>query len=201
MTTLLFYTVKNSLTANDFPNFHSLINWLHENNIDISAWDTDDAKGLHSLWRELQCGEITLTTPPPQRHVRVVSLLIERENKILMEVSQTMQDGRMRRRNLPPSEKLLADESPLRGTRRCLQEEIGVEGSDVRLTEVGVREAIRESPSYPGLASVYTIHNVSLSLPQLPDSDFTIPNQGVGDSVVAHTWGWRPKESHWYFRC
>lgn len=183
------------LSASDFPNCAALTSWLLEQGIDISAWNVDDAKGIENLWHEIQRGETVLSADPAKRNVRVVELQIRRDEHILTEISQQMQDGRIRERNLPPSEKLHSEETILTGARRCLQEELGVTEDSVSLQVVGSHLHVAESPSYPTLKTTYTVHVVSLELPKLPDDDFTVANLDPQDVVATHTWGWRPQSN------
>ena len=184
--------MKENITAAVLGNCQALGRWLSENGVDTTTWNSADAKGIHALWHELERGETTLSAGPIRRNVRVVALLIKRGDDILFEVAQKMRDGRVRRRSLPPSEKLVVGEDPFKGARRCLREELNVDPAGVLVSYAGKEERERDSPSYPGIRSVYEVHYVTLALPQLPDHDFTIPNRGDADEIVTHTWGWRP---------
>lgn len=186
-------------TATDFPTVQSLANWLRDAGIDIDSWECGEAKGVTSLWHELQRGEITLTLKPPQRNMRVVALLIERNDHLLMEVSQQMRDGRIRSRDIPPSEKLSADETVIDGAYRCLQEELDIDDKNIDICQCHMQETIQESQSYPGMMTQYAMHYVTLTLPHLPEHDFVINNHASEDEMLSHTWGWRPRQPRYQF--
>ncbi len=187
------------ISISDFPNREAFAVWLLENEIDISTWEQGAAKSVETLWQELQRGEITLTASPLQRHIHVVGLIIERNKNILMEVCQQFHDGRTRQRNLPPSEKLLVGESAESGAQRCLQEELGIMNHEIKIADLSQKTYLQESQSYPSVTTHYTMHYVTLTLPQLPNSDFTVPNLGKDDAVASHTWGWRPRPARYCF--
>ena len=174
----------------------SLRKWLAVRNIDTSEWGTEGAKSVTHLWRELQEGDLVLRDNPPLRVVHVVQIIIRRQNKFLIEATQEFGDGSHRHRNQPPSEKVKAGESYTKAALRCLQEELGINASDVTFDQSSHKEvqAQADSLSYPGLATEYTFHLIEAAVAGLPDTDFWRDNAayGEGDPVKRHLWRWRP---------
>jgi len=83
----------------------------------------------------------------------------------------------------------------LGAARRCLLEELGLAVSEGALYESAPPyDRAVDSPSYPGLATVYHVHSVAVAaedLPGLPDADFWLDNSAPADPVRRHYWGWR----------
>ena len=169
--------------------------WLNSQNIDTAQWGTSNAKTIQHLWREIQREETSIRGCPPVRYVRVVEVRVLRHNAILIETAQHFQDGRVRRRQRPPSEKLLADESYQTGAIRCLIEEVGVRAEEIRLhlETHAIRQFEIESPSYPNLKTQYEYHSVNATVSGLPSVDFCALNVhgGPADPVIAHEWSWQ----------
>ena len=172
--------------------------WLAQRGIDISDWDTGDAKSVTSLWYELQEGDIVLQDNPLLRVVHVVQVIIRRQDKILIEAMQEFDDGSRRYRNQPPSEKMKASESYTDAALRCLWEELGVGEADVTFDQSSYKQvqAQADSPSYPGLPTQYTFHLIEAAVAGLPGTDFWHDNEnyGEGDPVKRHYWVWQPAE-------
>lgn len=179
----------------DFKSELNLELWLRSRGIDIASWGTTGAKTAANLWHEYEQGEVTFRDDPPMRVVRVVQIILRRGEQVLYEIAQEFNDGRVRQREQPPSEKIFAGESQFAAAERCLREELGLDSRHIQLlssTAEGM-ENLAESPSYPGLRTHYTIYTVEAMVEELPDSDFWRENEaaGEGDPVKRHLWGWR----------
>ncbi|GAB4575552.1 MAG: hypothetical protein Kow0077_27590 [Anaerolineae bacterium] len=171
---------------------------LQQHGIELARWGTDDAKTIENLWEEISTGEVTLQEDPLCRVLMgVVQLIIEREDgRILIEEEQIFEDGRRRKRNIPPSEKMLRGESYIEAARRCLAEELHVDprNADILTFTHRMRQERRDSWSYPGLPSLYTIHQVHVRVPGLSQADrfttseTTNPAEGT---VREHIWVWK----------
>lgn len=184
-----------------FENPQQLALWLQHHQINLTQWGQGAAKSVDDLWREVQNAESTLAAEVPLRRVRVVELVVQDGERQLIEAAQTFATGQVRRRNQPPSEKMLPDEEPLGTARRCLVEELGVDGAaDVSFPPQQVRErqAVVESTSYPGLLTLFTFYQVVAHVKHLPPTDFTTINRAHahGDPVTAHHWHWQPLAEH-----
>lgn len=169
--------------------------WLQTQNIQIENWGQDNAKTVRDLWREIEFGETNLTAPPPIRHVRVVSIIIKRKQQQLIEISQTLYDGRTRTRNHPPSEKFKVDEDWQAAAIRCLLEELHIDSQRIEfnLESYTMTYEIKDSYSYPNLLSCYELHQVEATIEGLPEDDFCVPNKAYADvdTIKIHWWGWR----------
>ncbi|MDN3025167.1 NUDIX domain-containing protein [Streptomyces sp. S.PB5] len=146
---------------------------------------------MDQLWDEIAAGETVLESEPPLRRVTVVTLRILQSGKELVEVAQLMADGSWRPRNEAPAEKMKPGETASETARRCVAEELGVEGPGV-VVSAGSERRVRRgpSPSYPGLTAEYVFHDVDVQVPGLSSWNFW--TREAGDGVVAgHLWGWR----------
>jgi hypothetical protein len=166
----------------------ALAEWLKVNGIPYESWGVGGSKSFDRLWREISEGETTLREGPPRRWTEVVSVSIRVGGRQLVEVRQRMADGTVRERNLPPSEKMLPREAPVRAAYRCLMEELGVECSAVMSMVESEPEPVKEgeSPSYPGLTTSYRVHNFTAEVVGLNPENFT-----TKEGLLTHYWEWR----------
>ncbi|NNN36238.1 NUDIX domain-containing protein [Streptomyces sp. S3(2020)] len=165
--------------------------WLERSGIPHESWGTGGTKSVQHLWDEIEAGETVLDSEPPLRRVTVVTLRIRQGGKELVEIAQLMADGTWRPRDEAPAEKMKPGEEASATARRCVAEELGVEGPGVVVGAVSERRLRRDSsPSYPGLASEYVFHDVDVRVPGLASGNFW--TREAGDGVVsAHLWAWR----------
>ncbi len=178
-----------------FANAQALESWLMAHSVSTDSWGRTGAKTVANLWHEYEQGEILFEEDPPTRLVRVVQIILRREDYVLHELAQEFSDGRLRRREQPPSEKIYVGESQFAAAARCLREELGLDARDICLlnsTAEGER-TLADSPSYPGLQTRYTIYTVEAAAADLPEGDFWRENEAAaeGDPVRRHLWGWR----------
>ena len=106
---------------------------------------------------------------------------------------------------------MVGDEDPFEAARRGTLEEIGsaIPGGDEKLKVVkgefevvGEKPLTRaptqweetiESPSYPGLSTVYTLYQVEAFVAGLPLMEFTTQEMGKDKMLrVSHVWVWHP---------
>lgn len=170
--------------------------WLAAAGIDTRPWGSNNAKTIADLAREIANGESTLQDDPPRRVVHVVQVVIPRGECVLVEVAQEFADGRVRRRDHLPSEKMLPDEDPVGAAQRCLKEELGLDADQLlgAPTHTNSLEKMMDSPSYPGLISKFTMHKVVVKTLHLPNEDFSTNNEAHahGDPIAVSHWAWRP---------
>ncbi len=180
-----------------FADAAALAAWLRATGVPLETWGQGGAKTAADLWREVAAGETTLRDDPPRREVRVAQVFIRRGGRVLMEIEQEMTDGRRRVRDWPPSEKFKRKENAVAAARRCLAEELGLDVSPDALCEEGelyTRQS--DSPSYPGLPTLYRVYTIAidvahLPVPGLPHGDFWRDNSAANDPIRRHLWGWR----------
>lgn len=103
-----------------------LTDWLYHNNISTASWGHDGAKSIKNLWGEIQRGESILLENPPHRAVRVTQLWLRLDDLLLVETTQTFDDGSIRTLNSLPAEKMRPNESPRQAALRCLHEELHI---------------------------------------------------------------------------
>lgn len=179
----------------NFQSPQHLGDWLRNNDIDTSLWGRGSAKSVADLWQELVSGDCEIALHPLLRKVQVATLYILQNDHQLIESVQTFADGRKRFRNRPPSEKMKKGETAETAVYRCLQEEIGCTPENIRSDPHLLKTEIilRESPSYPSLASEFTIHTFEVWVVDLPSGSFTTENQAEDDPVRTIGWCWRQK--------
>lgn len=189
--------MKTESHAGPFPTSADLDNWLRQQGVDTSPWGQNGAKTSENLWLELQKGDCVLQKGPLLRLVAVAQVIIRRGSLMLVEAAQEFADGTVRRRGIPPAEKMLPDEEVLAGMARCLQEELGIFPTHVTLFPNTHRQVVRDltSPSYPGLPTRYIIHRMDAAVPDLPDTPFWRDNLafGPGDPIRRQQWMWVPR--------
>ncbi len=174
-----------------FQNINELRAWLAANGIDLDAWGKGNAKAVEDLWSELVAGETTLQDDPPLRITRVVSVLVYKADRTLVEARQTLSDDRERSRGVPPSEKMRVGEEPLDAAVRCLDEELGVRPDHLRFLGLEESREPRPSRSYPGLYTRYVAFQIEATVARLPDGDFTTVERGHNrERGKTHYWTW-----------
>jgi len=157
--------------------FSELIEKLKSYNIPLKQWGTGEAKKINHLAKEVAEGESTLIDKDGEiiRSVGLVHIDVLYKagdlNLQLIEDRQEFKGGRIRRRELTGiSEKLKPGENPLTSAKRSLTEELGID-EECLVEDLGINEKIQVSPSYPGLKTLYTKHEM---LTYLPRSAFRI---------------------------
>ena len=180
----------------------ALSHLLQHQGVDVSSWGVDSSKGMAELWSEVQHGEVELRLDSSGRACRCLSVVKvcvrrpEARHEHLVEVLQIFPDGRQRKRGMMLSETLYRHESPVDGAYRGLLEELGTVASAASVDIAALRtwrEAL-ESPSYPTLRSVYTLHQLSAIVRGLPAVAFATEKGGHADSAqdrMVHVWAWR----------
>lgn len=179
----------------DFDSLDALVSWLEEGGVDTAVWGTGSSKSTSNLWDEYLQGEVSFEAHPLMRIVRVVQVLVKRDDMILLEVEQVFKNGKRRFRNQPPAEKIKGNENIIDAAYRCLIEELGLSRDQVDFMGVDqeMEYVIRDSPSYPGLPTRYSIQRIRARVAGLPDEDFWRANTAAneGDPVSRHLWAWR----------
>ena len=184
------------MSERHFQNELQLAGWLAAAGIDVGGWGRGEAKYLVDLWAEYRNGESHFVDDPPARLIGVAQVVLQRGNRVLLELAQEFADSRQRVRLRPPSEKMKPGESPRAAALRCLAEELGLGEEEVTLSETyQVIEEEEDSPSYPGLTTRYRFHVFAATAAALPDADFARDNQAANDPIRRHYWGWREEEN------
>ncbi len=180
----------------NFTTLESLHQWLLTINIDLDRWSSGQAKSVKNLFNEIVTGESSIQLQPPLRVVKVVQVLVRNADKFLLELGQELDDKRLRKRKIPPSEKLKPGEDCLIAARRCLVEELQIQPDKIILLTEQCKPVYRyrNSRSYPGLRTKYVVYRVEVIVKDLPSNDFWTDeksNQGTQEIIRRHFWGWR----------
>jgi hypothetical protein len=169
--------------------------WLDSKGIDTSCWGTGGAKSVENLWAEIIEGESQIQDEPPLRLVRMVKVIIRNGKRILVEAEQEFGENQQRYRGWPPAEKIKPGENQVEAALRCLQEELQVTPSRVEiLSSTSEPEQVhQESPSYPGLRTLYGRYEVEVKVASLPHKPFSTieATHNDGDPVKNHHWLWK----------
>ncbi len=169
---------------------------LDKNNIKVTQWGKGNAKSITQLFEEIINGECWLNENPFIRILPIVQVLIYQNGKILVETAQELFDNRIRKRNLPPSEKMKPKEDWHTATIRCIDEELSITKDRITFVTKTCSPDIhqRNSQSYPGLLSQYHIYRVEVLIDSLPKDKFwTYEKKGINkdNAIRRHQWGWK----------
>lgn len=179
----------------NFPSVESLHQWLLTLSIDLDSWNCGQAKSVDNLFNEISKGESSIQLQPPLRVVKVVQVLVMHDGKYLLELGQELDDKRMRSRKIPPSEKMKPGEDCLFAAKRCLLEELQIQDQDITILtrQCKPRYRYRNSRSYPGLRTKYSIYRVEVIVKDLPTENFWTDEKTIqtdGEIIRRHYWGW-----------
>jgi len=167
---------------------------LESHGVDTDPWGEPGTQPVEDLWKEIEQGECRIEEDPFCRKVWVTEVLIRQHGMALIEVEQRLQDGTTVERRLLPAEKMKMDERCTSAARRCLTEELELDDDDIREVEyLRTRQTdFIESPSYPGLWSIYHIQRVKAEVTALPEKGFWTTERGedAHDRVASHRWEW-----------
>jgi hypothetical protein len=137
----------------------SLTTLLSANDADVSLYGTGEAKTLAHLLKEVNGGEVALEISDGRllRKAIVITVEVWFGQFRLTEDRQVFTDGRVRNRKLTAlAEKATPGESYEDAARRGMTEELGF-AEVLSLEFLEEKVSVKESPSYPGLASEYTV--------------------------------------------
>jgi len=148
---------------------------LREHNIDPRLFGRFEAKTLEQLAAEVRSGaaRLMLDATEHKKLVRVVDVVVLRlvsgqgeEQRVLVEMEECYPDGRRRETGRLPGTKKEPHENTRQTAWRIVKEMLVLGADAVRfdLSEVGRHEEETESPSYPGVRTVYRKEVVECSL-------------------------------------
>jgi serine/threonine protein kinase len=138
---------------------------LQEHKIDVSGFGTGKAKTLPQLAHEVESGaaRLMLDAAEHKKLVRVCDLVVliirspDDLQRVLIETNEQFPDGRKRETNRLPGTKKEPHENTRQTAHRILQDMMRIDPKHVNIDLqkiLRVEEEI-ESPSYPGVTSVY----------------------------------------------
>lgn len=178
-----------------FPSVEILHQWLLTLSLNLESWNKGQAKSVGHLFDEIINGESSIQLKPPLRVVNVVQVLVSQDGKYLLELEQELDDKRTRKRNIPPSEKMIPGENCLNAARRCLLEELQIADKEIEILSQDCKPIIRyrKSRSYPGLKTKYCIYRVKVFVKNLPAEGFWTEektNHAEKEIIRRFYWGW-----------
>ena len=183
---------ESALAMFDTPD--NLAAWLKQQGIDPKTWGKGGAKTLDALYLELKSGEAQLQAAPPLRSISIVQIIIRQGDHILLEHAQEFLGMLKRERNQPLGEKIKPGETVSAAASRCLQEELAVPSEQIRILCQTHTPRVKQtdSPSYPGLQTVYYIYRVEAAVDNLPEADFWTEEKVAGSEhgTIRHHWIW-----------
>ena len=171
-----------------------LIKFLKTNNVDISNWGKLGHKSVDNLFDEI-VEKDCLIREGPLREISIAVINLKKQGNLLIEKSQKMKSGFIRKRNKLPREKIKQNENVMIASYRCMKEEINLDISDFNIIKISDEPQIyiKESASYPNLKTKYLHYDVFIETNKLPIGDFTTMENGEKhDPVEFHFWTWSP---------
>eukprot|EP00929_Paragymnodinium_shiwhaense_P091909 TRINITY_DN517_c0_g2_i1.p1 TRINITY_DN517_c0_g2~~TRINITY_DN517_c0_g2_i1.p1 ORF type:complete len:781 (+),score=265.18 TRINITY_DN517_c0_g2_i1:145-2487(+) len=148
-----------------------LIKFLGENKIDVELFGRNNAKTLRAFTDELTRGDSSLMVTPEGKVVRtvdVVVLILKKQGvgDILVEVSEKQTDGSMIDLKRLPGSKRRPDENQFVAAQRVLRRQLKMDENFVTIdaSDVKVVEEQKDSPSYPGIDTIYRKRIISAEL-------------------------------------
>lgn len=181
---------------------------LEKANISTTAFGEGKAKTLKELCSEIQNGECSLmhdtdgsfTSTKIVRVVEVVCLRITNKSSVLIESKEQYADGRNVERNRLPGAKQRPNENVKATTERIMESLLGFKSKGKITFAYDSSELIEEkedSPSYPGVVTVYRKTIVSGQV--LPYSMQANEYEGIGGDKCSPftTTGPKGETKHW----
>mmetsp|Transcript_8364 Transcript_8364/g.21322 ORF Transcript_8364/g.21322 Transcript_8364/m.21322 type:complete len:443 (-) Transcript_8364:75-1403(-) len=167
------------------------VQFLKAHGVPTEAYGKGKARRLKDLWTEFIIGECALEKVPKphlqtfgqqcllQRKVRMIAMeveaVIDGVERLLLLRGETVGSGMMRKDlNTRVTKKLIDDEDLPSGIGRCLIQTLGLPeamlGKQVVVKREEVSQELRDSVSYPGLTTIYTLNVVYLIVTDIFDS-------------------------------
>lgn len=189
-----------------FEDEDELSRFLTAHGVDTSGWGSGQAKRVSDLSKEIKSFETRLIVGSDgkvARHLRVVKVAVrdpEIPERVLVEATQILPDGRERRRNILLCEKAMGEEDWQVAAIRGIEEELGsilgkVKDKSVKLLKDTFTEHIvqSDSQSYPTLPTFYTYITVDANVTGLPRDSFETIEPRGDDTFLVSKWEWRSK--------
>jgi len=173
---------ENEISALVYPpvglNEDDLMQYLSDNNVDVSKWGEGTARSVAEFSEELVKGESALLKQDNGRIVRVVDIVVLQIKKtteegtfVLREIEEKVGEKASALDRLPAA-KRRADEHPFASARRMISKYLHMDNNTVTIDpdDVKVSQEEQESTSYPGLLSVYRKRYMTAVVHDLPPS-------------------------------
>merc|ERR1740121_2866354 len=168
---------------------------LKDHNIKTEQFGKGKAKTLEEMAGEVRTGaaRLMLDATEHKKLVRVVDVVLfklEHGGKLLIETSEMFADGRKRDTNRLPGTKKEPHENTKQTAERVLQELIGLKTEMVKfdLAKIDRFEEEIESPSYPGVRTVYRKEIMKATMVNAPPSSLAEGVKGQEGMTKFFTW-------------
>merc|ERR1712232_109076 len=142
----------------------ALKNFLSSRGVDVAKFGEAGTKSLSEFADELTTSESSLAITDSGQVVRVVdmvTLVLTRADKgkqaILIEAKEKTSKGEENKLDRLPGSKILFQETPFQAVYRLLERALQIDQNCVDLNDKTLRliEKTKDSPSYPGLQTLY----------------------------------------------
>lgn len=148
-----------------------LLEFLQRNGVDVNQFGHGHAKTLKEFSTELIKGEASIMLARDGRILRIVDVVLLHVVKqgvgdLLMELQEKHTDGTIHGLNRLPGAKRRPDENQFVAARRCLRKHLKMDENyvDINQHDVRIIEEEKDSPSYPGIRTVYRKRVISAEL-------------------------------------
>lgn len=147
-----------------------LMELLQQSGVDTNKFGEGGAKTLEEFATELTSGEASLEKQKDGivRIVDVVAVKLTRKSgEILVEAAETKDDKRKPLNRLPAA-KRRSDENQFLAAHRVLEKSLVMSNNEVTLNpnDVTVMTEVKDSPSYPGIKTIYRKRIISAAMVQ-----------------------------------
>jgi len=161
----------------------SIKNQLRKHNIDINKFGTGKARSIKDLAQETGTGETRLYSNGKEmrRYLDILVVKIKNNDAYLIETGHNFGSGQSRSTNQFPATKVRPFEDKVWAVRRLLGE-VDIPYASSKIMFGPRRIETQESPSYPGIITVYLKQVVEVTL-----SEIDVENL-VGDDMGTAKW-------------
>lgn len=168
---------------------------LADHNINTAQFGKGKAKTLEEMAGEVRTGaaRLMLDATEHKKLVRVVDVVLfklEHQGKLLIETSEQFADGRKRETQRLPGTKKEPHENTKQTAERVLQDMCGLKTDMVKfdLNKIDRFEEEIESPSYPGVCTVYRKEIMKASMVNPPPQSLLDGVKGQEGMTKFFTW-------------
>ncbi|KAL1498953.1 hypothetical protein AB1Y20_013481 [Prymnesium parvum] len=193
-----------SITKGTFRKEAELREWLRYHHVNISQWGQGKAKSVAELFAEVESKEATLQVLSGRvfRCVKVVKLVARRpedtkRSSHLVQVAQTLPDGRVKSDLVLPSGKLLDGETPLFASMRAAKIELG-DPLNLTLEQIFPDKSsllawneVADSPAFPSLRTKYRLYQLEVIVEGIPATSFVTRKGKRSNGYKQQFFEWR----------
>jgi len=175
-------TVSGLVMAPIGINEEALAKYLASSGVDVSKFGSDNTRSLTEFANELSNSEAVLARDNRGKVMRVVDvvalrLINEQTKQMLIQTGETYSDGQSKPKNLLPGSKKGSQENQFAAAYRTLDRMLKIDENCVNMDDKVVRiiEEIKDSPSYPGMQTLYRRRIITAELGKPPEDTIVPP--------------------------